>query len=217
VTDIDATSPAGFYVATCCAPGGTIWRNGPEETKGTRIDYVFDGVLRATVDPATSTARVGDVVLHEPGVLDVSVLDRHSAVLLVDEPAPHLIVLSTDNFTATAHPDRRTIELPTGSHKPCGIVALEQGILVLSGESIGIDPCTSDRGFIVDTQTGVVITAIRLPAAVRAINSDHLAHVIAVTVNGNVVIGQFGSPQNEPLWSTALEGDCLAAYLRHVT
>jgi hypothetical protein len=101
--------------------------------------------------------------------------------------------------------------------KPCGIVGLEQGILVLAGAPVGVDPCVSDRAFIVDPETGAVITTIRLPASVKAINSDHIAHVIAVTVDGNVVIGQFGPPATEPLWSTVLEGDYLAAYLSHMT
>jgi hypothetical protein len=216
LTDVD-TSPAALYIATCCTPNGTIWRNGPAEAEGTRIDYVLDGVVRATVDPATSTARIGDSVLSEPGVLDVSLLDRRSAVLLVGQPTPRLVVLTFDDFSATALPARRVIDLPTGPGTPCAIVALAQGVLVLAGQPLGLDSCVSDRGFIVDPTTGAVVTTFLLPAPVRGINSDHAAHVIAVTTEGDVVIGAFDPPATEPRWSTVLEGDYLTAWLRKPT
>lgn len=213
LTDADASSPGALYVATCCTPNGTIWRNGPAEAPGTKIDYVVPAVLRATVDPAASTAQVGGIALHEPGLLDVSVPDVRTVVLLTEFPVPRLIVLRSDSFGATARPARRTIELPTGPGTPCAIVALTAGVLVLAGNAVGLDSCVSDRGFIVDPTTGAVETTFLLPAPVRGINSDQAAHVIAVTTAGDVVIGAFDSPAAAPRWSTVLEGDYLAAYL----
>ncbi|MCX6522171.1 MAG: hypothetical protein NTZ21_16050 [Actinobacteria bacterium] len=65
----------------------------------------------------------------------------------------------------------------------------------------------SDRAIEIDSDTGIVERAIRFPAPVRMINSDHEHQIVAVTPEGAVL---FGDLTTEPVWNTSSIVDALA-------
>lgn len=208
IVDSDGTTPAAFYLVTCCTPGGVIWRNGVQLTTGTHIDYLLSpGVVeRVTLDAATSTITqdVGDpaTTVVESGAIDVALLDARTMGVLVGGAAPKLVI------TTKAGATRQEVALPSGSVEPCALVALQDRFVVLVGAPRGNDPCVGDRALIVDGVTGHITATLRMPAQLRRLNSDHSQKVIAVTVEGNVVLGDFS---NSPRWITLLNGDYLSA------
>jgi hypothetical protein len=211
VTDSDGSTPGGFYILTCCTPGGVIWRNGVSLAAGTHMDYLVRSagpVERVLLDPATSTVTQGisdtPTKIVEPGAIDVALLDVHTMGILVGGRAPKLVV------TSGSAASRRVFPLPAGALEPCAIVALQFQFVVLVGARRGNDPCVGDRALVIDGASGEIASTLRMPGEVRGINSDHASKVIAVTTSGNVVLGDFGS---EPSWITILAGDYVSAGL----
>jgi hypothetical protein len=212
VVDTDGTSPGGFYIITCCNPGGIVWRNGAELTPGTHIDFALSlsgGASRVIVDPATSTINLGldkpPATFVVPGAIDVALVDSQTVAVLVDRPTPTIVITQS-----TTKSPRRGLPLPAGQLNPCAIVGLEGRFVVLVGAPSGADPCIGDRALVIDAASGTILSTIRFPASVRTINSDHRSHVIAVTVDGEVVLGDFATG---PSWITLLEGQYLSAAL----
>jgi hypothetical protein len=210
IIDSDGTSPGGFYIVTCCTPGGVIWRNGVREAAGTHMDYlVLDSTAeRVLLDPATSSVikGLGDPATNivEPGAIDVALLDHHTMGILVGGTAPKLVI------TNPSAASRRVIPLQSGPVEPCAVVALQSRFVVLLGAPKGNDPCVGDRALLVDSSTGHIAATLRMPAEVRGMNSNHAEKVIAVTVQGNVVLGDFTTT---PSWITLLKGRYLSAGL----
>lgn len=79
---------------------------------------------------------------------------------------------------------------------------------MLLGEPRGKQQCAGDEALVIDAATGAISTPLRLPASVLSINSDHRTHVVAVTVNGDVILGDFTAA---PSWITLMHGDYVSA------
>lgn len=208
ITDVDGLG-GGTYIATCCDPRGTIWRNGEISMAGTKIDILPDGALRGIVDPETSRVHLFDLAITEPHAIDIAWVDDDIAALLLDGPA-RLVFLGERDLLARSAPARRTIELAGESGGACAVVALEDRLVLLIGVAQGDDRCVGDRIVMVDVASGRIVSSAMLPADVRAMNSDHVDRIVAVTVDGDVILGDL---TDELHWSTLLEGDYLAASL----
>lgn len=210
ITDIDASTPAALYVATCCAPAGTIWREAVQEMSGTHIDHVVSPyVLRAIADPSTSTIRIEDILFDDIQALDVAIVDRRTVAVLVGDPMPQVVLLTTGHFFDDEVVDRQVIPL-SGVADPCAIAAIRNRLFILVGSSPDTPICAGDRALLLDTSSWEVTATFRTPAPIRSINSNHRSQLIAITQDGDVIMGDFSS---EPSWVTLLTGDYLAAYL----
>ena len=209
VTDVDGLG-GGLYIATCCGPtSGAVWRNGVRASSGTKIDYLPDGVKRAIVDPATGAVYVGDVAFVEQGAIDIAWLDRSSLAVLVRTPTPAIVVVSARDF-AEEPPQRRVIALPPESADACAVVNVNGRLVLLLGEPRGNDRCVGDRGLIINPQNGAVESFFDFPAEIRGMNSNHVACLIVVTTEGDVMLGEFDPA---PQWSTLLMGDYVTAMI----
>ena len=68
----------------------------------------------------------------------------------------------------------------------------------------------NDRGLIINAQDGAVESSFDFPAEIRGMNSNHVACLIVVTTEGDVVLGEFDPA---PQWSTLLMGDYVTAMI----
>ena len=83
-------------------------------------------------------------------------------------------------------------------------------LVLLLGEPRGNDRCVGDRGQIISAQDGALESSFDFPAEIRGMNSNHVACLIVVTTEGDVVLGEFDPT---PQWSTLLMGDYVAAMI----
>lgn len=214
VTDFDVTSPSAVYAATCCEPIATIWREGQADVGGVRIDYVLDGVVKSTVDPRSGSATIGSQPLYEPGIADVAVVDRTTAVVLVHQPGPALIRLRTASFDE-ATPFERLSAPIEAAPSVCALAALGDSVLVLVGDTDEFQRCVSDRAIVVSVATLVPTAAIRFPDQLVIANTDHDRRLVGVTPDGSLVLGTIDVERPyESTWVTVRDsGDVVAAAL----
>lgn len=211
VTDVDSATPAASYVATCCVPVATIWRNGVADITGSRIDYILDGVVRAIVDPDAGLATIGERRVTEPGAFDVALVDRTTALLLVDGPAPALVKVTAPEFGPDASIARTVLLLPEGL-VPCGVVALESEAIVTFDVAVAGGRCSADRAVVVDPDALRVVGSMLLPAELTMVNSDHHRSLVAVSASGALLAAQTSDAPDFLTWSTVRDdGDVLAA------